>query len=308
MKLSASDVNHSSTVNGTDVLFVMKRFTGLISTFPSGDYLYHSDTIFNNNNNWITNNIQMQCFGDVDASYSPLAKSNESLELVYEGVQQVESFGEFDLLVKIKQASVIGAISLGFYYPEEYLEIIGAELVNGSANLVYNAEDGLFRIAWCDLSPLQIEEEEALFNLHMKAKDLSNLTSNILLTLFEESELANPAAQIIEGITLSVPEIQSLETNIFENSSGIGISIQPNPFSISTLITVNLSEKGKVLFNLYDLTGNLVKSIEQIELYPGSNAIGLSAEGLNPGVYMLKIISNINAQVQSEIRKVVISD
>ncbi len=42
----------------------------------------------------------MICFGDVDASYAPTAKSDESLSLVYEGTQVVPSFTEFDLWLK----------------------------------------------------------------------------------------------------------------------------------------------------------------------------------------------------------------
>ncbi len=45
MKLAAADVNVSHTINGTDVLFVMKRYTGLITSFPAGNYLYNSSSV-----------------------------------------------------------------------------------------------------------------------------------------------------------------------------------------------------------------------------------------------------------------------
>ncbi len=50
MKLAAADVNYSHTVNGTDVLFVMRRYTGLITSFPAGNYLYNSSSVVVNGN------------------------------------------------------------------------------------------------------------------------------------------------------------------------------------------------------------------------------------------------------------------
>jgi hypothetical protein len=306
MKLAASDVNESSTVNGTDVLFVMKRYTGLITSFPSGDYLYNSDTIYTIGTQ-VTNNIKMICFGDVDASFAPTAKSTESLSLVYEGIQQVASFTEFDFLVKIKQPAQIGAISLGFYYPEEYLEINGAELANGSTNLVFNAEDGLFRMAWCDLSPLVVNAEETLVVLHMKAKDLSGLTGSILLTLFEDCELADPMAQAIAGVTISIPEIQYLATGIENSVATIAMKVAPNPFSGSTIVSFTLINQGKVRLDLYDMTGMLIRNLTETDLPAGNQQIELNAAGIRPGVYMLKAVLNSNGQEYTEIVKVVVS-
>ena len=39
MQQIAADVNLSGFVNASDALFVSRRFTGLISTFPAGDWV-----------------------------------------------------------------------------------------------------------------------------------------------------------------------------------------------------------------------------------------------------------------------------
>jgi hypothetical protein len=226
---------------------------------------------------------------------------------VYEGIQQVTSGSEFDLLVKIKQSATIGAISLGFYYPEEYLEINGAELANGSANIVYNAENGLFRMAWCDLNPLVVNTEESLVVLHMKAKDLSGLTGSILLTLFDNCEIADPMAYPIEGITISIPEIQYLATGINDLTGNNSITVHPNPFSGSTFVTLTLANEGRVKLSLYDMTGTLISNIAETDLPAGSRQFVISAEGLTPGIYMLKTVMNISGQDYTEIVKVVVS-
>ena len=116
MKLAAADVNASHSVNGTDALLVMKRAAGQISTFPAGDYVYNYDTVIMNGSS-VTGNIEMLCFGDVDASYVPAKKSSESVGLAREGSLAAESFSEFDFPVKMKTGMLVGAITLGFYYP-----------------------------------------------------------------------------------------------------------------------------------------------------------------------------------------------
>ena len=143
--LAAADVNASHTINGTDAFFVMKRYSGMISSFASGDYLYHTDTLFTSGNS-VTNNFKFACYGDCNLSYAPAKKSTESVGLVHEGTISVPSFTEFDFPVKLKYGMDVGAISLGFYYPEQYLEITDARLENGNNSFSWTAADGLFRM------------------------------------------------------------------------------------------------------------------------------------------------------------------
>ncbi|MCD4790873.1 MAG: hypothetical protein K8R37_12820, partial [Bacteroidales bacterium] len=151
MELAASDVNYSQTVNGTDALFVMKRYTGMITSFPSGDWLYNTENLTINGNQ-VVNDFAMLCFGDVNSSYTPAKKDGETVSLVYEGTQIIQSFTAFDFTISIKDMIEAGAISLGLIYPEEYMEITGAELLNTTGNVIFTIEDGLFRIAFADLN------------------------------------------------------------------------------------------------------------------------------------------------------------
>ncbi len=249
----------------------------------------------------------MICFGDVDASYAPTAKSVESLFLVYEGTQLVPSFTEFDLEVKIKQPAQVGAISLGFYYPEEFLEVIGAELPDGNTNIVFNAEDGLFRIAWCDLSSLNVNGDEVLLIIKMKSKDLTGLTAGIELSLFEDCELADGMANVIDDVTISIPVIQSLMTGIDNPSAQISLKAYPNPFSNKTTISISMLEEGNVSLALYDMMGNLVLNLSEVDLTEGNHQIELNAESLESGIYMLKTVIKNNDREYSKMIKMVVS-
>ncbi len=91
MELAASDVNYSQTVNGTDALFVMKRYSGMISSFPSGDWLYNTMNLTVNGNQ-VVNDLAMLCFGDVNSSNTLAKKDEGSVWLTYEGTQVIQSF------------------------------------------------------------------------------------------------------------------------------------------------------------------------------------------------------------------------
>lgn len=305
MKLAAADVNWSHTINGTDALYVMKRFAGQITSFPSGDYLYHTDTVYTVGNQ-ITNNFKMICFGDVDASYSPAKKSMQSVDLIQEGNISVASFTEFSLPVKMKTGMEAGAISLGFYYPQDLLEITGAELSNGNNSFSWTAIDGLFRMAWCDLNALNIPSEGVFLTLKMKTKDLSNLNNSIFLGLYEYSEFADVSANVAEGVILSVPAIDKLVTGINTNLADIKLSVYPNPFSDKSRIDFSLSKESKVKFTLYDLIGNHVADIADAQYTTGNQHVKLDATGLAQGMYILKMELN-NDPAQQKMIKIVVS-
>lgn len=307
MGLAAADVNISHTINGTDALYVMKRYSALITSFPAGDYLYNNDTVIINGN-LVTNNFKMICFGDVNASYAPALKSTSSVGLVYEGTLSVPSNSEFTLPVKVKSGFEVGAISLGFYYPEELLEITAVELANGNTNVIYSAENGLLKIAWCDLNAMIVGNNEAILIVKMRSKDFSGITNNIQLQLFEDSEFADGSANVIEGVTLSIPDIQSTLTGFNSIASGVNLNVYPNPAIDKTRIEFSLPEASAVKLSLYSMIGNLVSNIKEADYPEGDHQVGLNVANLEPGIYLLKIEIISNGQSSSKLIKVLVSN
>ncbi len=303
MKLAASDVNLSQTVNASDALYVMKRYTGSISSFPAGDWLYHNSNLVVNGNN-VTNDLKMLCFGDNNASYAP-AKKESSVVLVYKGIIPVTSYTEFDLPVKIKNGAQVGAISLGFYYPEEYLEINGAEFSNGNSELIFHAEDGLFRMAWCDLNPISYGNDDVVVTLKMKTKNVEGISGNIALELFEYCEFADGSAIAIGGVTLEIPEIQT-PIGIMDQLSSKYLTVYPNPFNYKTTIGFTLKEESKVNLTLYNQVGTLVNTITEANYSSGNHEIEMTADNLRPGIYLLNIEITSNGQTYSKVIKVVV--
>ncbi|MEI7982518.1 MAG: T9SS type A sorting domain-containing protein, partial [Bacteroidota bacterium] len=307
IKLAAADVNNSGFVNATDALLVMKRFVGQIPAFPSGDAFMEIDTLMVNGNQ-VTNNLKMIWFGDVNGSFIPsVKKSLTSVILSQEGTLYAPSFTEFDLPVKIKKDHDIGAISLGFYYPQEFFEIKGVELKNGSTNFNYSAADGLFRMAWCDLEAMSIHDQETMITLKMKSLNLEGLPSDQLFGIFENSELADNTGAILEGIVLTMPEIKSSSNGTNEISDEFGLKVYPNPFSDQCLIDFTLTRESKIKISLFNYAGEQMKQIDEA-IYPkGSHQVRLNSPNLTPGLYLLKIQITANDQACSGIMKVVVS-
>ncbi|MEI6436564.1 MAG: T9SS type A sorting domain-containing protein, partial [Bacteroidota bacterium] len=306
MKLAAADVNYSHSVNGTDALFVMKRYSGLITSFPAGDYLYNTDTLIVNGSA-VTNNLEMICFGDVNASYAPAKKSTESVGLVREGSLLVESFTEFDFPVKLKTGMQLGAISLGFYYPEQNLEITGAQLANGVNGFSWTATGGLFRMGWCDMNPLNINDDEVVVILKMKAKDLSGLTTGIALDLYEDSEFADGSATPNDMAVVSIPTINTTITGIQLAKNLTGLSVYPNPVTGNSVVSFSLENQGNIQIVLIDMIGNKVMEVISADFSAGNHKATLSASNLKPGIYFLKLTNSGNGTSLSDMIKVVVS-
>lgn len=307
MNLAAADVNYSHTVNGTDALFVLKRWAGMITAFPAGDYLYHTDTLIVNGSQ-VTNDLKMLCFGDVNASNAPAKKSSSPITLIHEGTLFVPSFTEFTIPVKVKSSLAVGAISLGLWYPEEYLEVTGVEMPAGKPGVVFSAEKGLFRMGWCDLVPLMLSADEIIVTLKMKSKDLSGCTGGLQLELDAYSEFADPQANIATGVVLDIPEIR-LASNGTGNMQFSGdLKVHPNPVTEQTRVSFSLPGESHVKVALYNLVGTHITTVTDAGYSSGSHQLELEAARLTPGIYLLKIEITHNGQTSSKTIKLVVSN
>ncbi len=79
MQMKAADVNASGSINAGDSYLVMRRFAGMVTTFPAGDWCYSThDTVIVNTSDIIVQ-VKALCIGDVNGSYSPYTANKSSL-------------------------------------------------------------------------------------------------------------------------------------------------------------------------------------------------------------------------------------
>ena len=68
----AGNVDNSAIINSIDALAVQKRFTGMISSFPAGNWIFENPSVNITGNSAQTMNIKGLCYGDVNGSFTPV--------------------------------------------------------------------------------------------------------------------------------------------------------------------------------------------------------------------------------------------
>lgn len=284
---AVADVNGNGTVNGTDAMLIMRR--AVDGTFPVGDFYYYNPTGISVDGNNCTYDLSVLCYGDVNNSYTPATRDN-SIELMTEGQLMADSYQEIELPVSIKQAVEMGALTLYFGYPEEYLEIEDVVLAATGESLVFSAVDGKLTAVWYSLETVALDENDALINIKVQTKDLSNIDEPVSFSLEAYSELADGTAHVLEGVVIAMPEIVTQTLSVSDNATdGVRLSIYPNPAKDVCMLTYELAEAGRVNVSVYNMMGEKVMDAVNFRQESGQHEVSLSTESLAAGMYSCRI-------------------
>ena len=70
--------------------------------------------------------------------------------------------------------------------------------------------------------------------------------------------------------------------------SGFGLSVYPNPFNSTAVVSCRLSVDGWVKVGLYDLNGRLVQTLAEGWMEAGQHSLLLDGDGFSSGVYIIR--------------------
>ena len=285
---AAADVNQSGSINGTDAMLIMRRAVG--ETFSSGDFYYYTPTSLNISGDTCHYDLSFLCFGDVNGSYTPQNRDN-SMELLHEGQLLADSHQEMEVPVSIKQAVDLGALTLHFNYPEEYLEIEDVVLAATGESLLFTASEGEMRIVWFSLETLALAEDDGLIVIKVRTKDLSDIDEPVAFSLGVYSELADGSAQVIEGVVIAMPDIVTETMGVGEDTTtdGLTLSFYPNPANDVCTMVYQLPEAGRMTVSIYDLMGVKVMDAADCHQEGGRHELRLSTASLAAGMYCCRI-------------------
>lgn len=231
-------------------------------------------------------------------------KDGPTISLFYKDSLSLPSFTEFSLPVKMVTGEEISAISLGFYYPPEYLKITDMILADSVQGYNYSDTNGLFLMAWSSINPITIPDSEILITLRMKTLDMTGLTGTIKLGIYESSEFADKWANIIEGVVLEVPEIRYLSQEPVDTTSGHYVKVYPNPFDDYTVVYFYLKTESRVKISLCNLAGMDLKRVADETFPKGEHQVKLYAVDLSKGIYLLKFELINNGETSSKSFKI----
>ena len=85
-----------------------------------------------------------------------------------------------------------------------------------------------------------------------------------------------------------VPVGHSAEGLRHKDTAGENI-LTPNPFSASLTISFETPASGPVVLQVFDLSGRLVGTLVAAYLKEGFHSIGLTSDGYNTGVYLIRL-------------------
>lgn len=107
---------------------VAKRFVGLISTFPVGDWLSTIHVMNVSSSGTFTANMKAVCYGDLDGSFTPALKESPAVEMSANGLWIRTHNKTFSLPLTSTRDAEAGAVSLVIQIPDEQYKLIS---ING---------------------------------------------------------------------------------------------------------------------------------------------------------------------------------
>ncbi len=282
----AADVNKSITVNAGDSYLIMRRWVGLISTFPSGDWLFSGPQQVDLSGQTVTANFMALCYGDVNGSwpFSVAARTNPSVTTVDAGSLDVKPGDILNIPVTMDIPAGINAMSLVLHYPASEMEILDVSLPLSGA--LWTAQNGQIRIAWMDLETASFTAGELLAGIRVRVNGNGGLRGDLRLGTGSGSEFAGSDGRVMEAVRLAAPVLK-LKDGI---SSGqlTAVKVFPNPVISDAVMEITLEKAETIRLGLFDILGREVFG-STLELPAGTAAISLPLHDQPSGMYFYKL-------------------
>jgi hypothetical protein len=116
--------------------------------------------------------------------------------------------------------------------------------------------------------------------------------------------IENYRSQLLWNLFMANPEIQPMLDDIgfYEQPNALeelqaesGISLFPNPSADNYWLTFSLENRTFIQIDLLSISGVTMENLlYRKQMSPGSHSLEISGEGLDPGVYMLRLLIDDN--------------
>ncbi len=269
LRQTAADVNNSNSINSTDAAKVKRRFSGLDSTFLRTDWTFAKasfagDTIQMPQSD-ITRNYSGLCTGDVNGSHIPNQGDflSQKTVLVFDGIVEITQGQDFELSVKVTKPLTLGAASLAIDYPEELIAVQNVTINHQST--AFTAKNGQLLIAWSELEPLRLVQDDELLKLTLKLKTSIPGGQSIELGLADQTELADEYGETLEDIELTTQGIKELKLGQTEEKFEMfSVRLFPNPASEYLNIHCQTANPTSSCIQITDVSGRIVYSLSNL--------------------------------------------
>jgi len=287
----AADVNKSRSVTSLDIIELRKLILGTYDSFqensswrmidaafqfeegenPFNQAIPDEYNIFNLETNMDINFVGVKV-GDVN--YSAVAnlnsidiedRSDEILKILYHQTK-FEQGEEFNFEINVEGFKGLQGAQFDLKLDPQMLDIQRIEFTNpeifNESNVNLNLlENGIIPSSWHLVDAMQKVSDISLMKIHVKAKMTGTLSEAIFLNTQSSSN------QVVknEGYMDNQPTDLTLISDT-QNEDDLLVLYQntPNPWSEKTVISFYISHEQSVKFNVYDITGKVIWSIDKV--------------------------------------------
>ncbi|HRY97502.1 MAG TPA: PKD domain-containing protein [Bacteroidales bacterium] len=272
--IPASNVDLQSGVNTTDAMMVMNRFVGNILAFPAGDWLFGQQLVHMDSAVPVGVELEGLVTGDANASYAP------SKALVVGLAQPVIPTGNSTAIVLSPDRKVeLAALSIELLYDEATADIRNVRMPGTHGQFLWNARDGVLRLAWYDLKERSWMPGEPLLELETGATGPWAGPWLRIGSLSDASDLSGRAAPFI--LKASGPEQAG--------GDALSLSAFPNPFGKSTRLKLHLPQEGLVSLEARDALGRRIFVKDEALMPAGMQEVELECTDCPSGIYHVRM-------------------
>lgn len=290
LRLTAADVNGSSSINSTDALNISRRTAAVITTFSVGNWYFESPQLTVSGGTTTTQNIKGICFGDVNGSYNPALRTLPTVSLI-NGATTTGLYTSIP--VTAAEDIKLGAVTLIMDIPQgvEVTEIVPAALISGS--FVSTIVNGQVRISWYSLDEVQSAAGEELFSLRTRYNGQRSIAASEW-TIDAISELADGWANPYTRSVLKIGVLAGVESNSV---------LYPNPSNGVANLRFELTQTAQVHIRIMDMSG---RQIHSINLNQSTGIHLVEMPYLATGQYLVRLNIESDNTSSSEVHRWVV--
>jgi hypothetical protein len=298
MQLLAADVNGSGNVNWVDYNHIIKYI--LKGTpFPVGPWKFESATFPITNlksADYDPKTIGGTCSGDVGGTFVPQIRNTPALPVAQEGTIEVTGSEPFTTRILTQNALSINGAGLIINYPSDLVQIESVEFKG--TDYEYNIENGQIRLVWGnpETTPVDFGEGETFITIHGVSTSAFKQGMTASIGLDGNTSLVGASNNEVTDMKFASPLIKY-------GKPALKLSNYPNPFTNSTKLSIFSPETGNATIEVYNATGQFVKSIPAGVMTAGSHEVDFDASQLAKGSYICKLrIQTENSELTNTIR------
>lgn len=239
----------------------------------------------------LTQDVYGLVTGDFNRSFNPVMTkaASTTLQLVYSGTRQISVEQEFDLPIRMVNASTVGAVSLILNFPSELVEVKDVVMNGAGGQLDWAVQGNELRIGWNSSTPLYLSENTEFITLRLKTAAGFTSSNPVMFTLAGDplNEIADESYEVIGNAVLGIEAINGNALGIDEKpvAENITMSNYPNPFGNAVTLSYNLPENGLVTLEIFDLLGNCSLSVVNEIQTAGFHEVRINTSQLSAGLF-----------------------